>query len=169
MNQPNPSPKPAAAPVTGAPAARWPWFVRWGLVVGFSWVLVQLLFPRDAAMEALEQLESSELAQVEIPGEIVADLRGGQGERLVLRVALDFRASDEQLVRKRLKDPAILNRVRDRLNEFYTGRSAAEVADPALRPMEKRELRSRLSPLVFPDPEEGRVEEVLFALRSIEG
>ncbi|MBK9387173.1 MAG: flagellar basal body-associated FliL family protein [Planctomycetes bacterium] len=169
MSKTHTSPTPAAAPVTGAPAARWPWFVRWGLVVGFAWVLVQLLFPRDASLEALEQLESSELAQVEIPGEIVADLRGGQGERLVLRVALDFRASDEQLVRKRLKDPAILNRVRDRLNEFYTGRSAAEVADPALRPMEKRELRSRLSPLVFPDPEEGRVEEVLFALRSIEG
>ena len=169
MKQPHPSPTPAAAPSAGASGTRWPWFVRWGLVVGFAWVLVQLLFPRDRELEALEQLESSELAQVEIPGEIVADLRGGQGERLVLRVALDFRASDEQLVRKRLKDPAILNRVRDRLNEFYTGRSAAEVSDPALRPMEKRELRTRLSPLVFPDPEEGRVEEVLFALRSIEG
>ena len=168
MTKPNPSPCPPATPRAGAAAARWPWFLRWALVFGVAWVLVQLCFPSDPALEALEQLESSELAQVEIPGEIVADLRGGQGERLILRVALDFRASDEQLVRKRLKSPAVLNRVRDRLNEFYTGRSAAEVADPALRPLEKRELRARLSPLIFPDPSEGRVEEVLFALRSIE-
>lgn len=143
--------------------------MRWAVLCGVAWLLVRLAFPRDPALETLEKLGSADLAQVEIPGEIVADLRGGQGERLILRVALDFRASDEQLVRKRLKDPALLNRMRDRLNEFYTGRSAAEVADPALRPMEKRELRARLSPLIFQSPDEGHLEEVLFALRSIEG
>lgn len=147
---------------------RAPWFVRWAILGGVAWILVQLAFPRDPAIETLERLGSAELAQVEIPGEIIADLRGGQGERLILRVALDFRAGDEQRVRQRMKDPALLNRMRDRLNEFYTGRSAAEVADPALRAMEKRELRARLAPLLFPDPEAGRVEEVLFALRSIE-
>lgn len=163
---PTAAPAPAPSP---APASRTPWLVRWGIVVVVAWTLVRLLFPPDVILETATDYGASELGQIEVPGEIVADLRGGQGERLVLRVALDFRAADEHIVRERLKDPAVLNRVRDRLNEFYTGRSAAEVADPALRPLEKRELRARLSPLVFPDPEEGRVEEVLFALRSIEG
>lgn len=148
--------------------------LRWTIartigIAAAAYAAVHLLLPPPVAPANADPLGRTEMGQLELPGEIVADLAGGRGERLVLRVALDYRARSEARVRAELEDPAVFNRMRDRINEFFTGRTPAELADPALRPFEKRELRARLNPVLFPDPEEGRIEEVLFSLRSIEG
>ncbi|MCB9881115.1 MAG: flagellar basal body-associated FliL family protein [Planctomycetes bacterium] len=141
----------------------WTWAIAAGFVITCAFVSARVLFP--ASPRALAELD---LQQVELPDPLPTNLKNEKGAILVVRIALDFRARDPETVREAVRTQAVRNRMTDALIEFYTNKTLDEVADPIHWALERRQLRQRLNPILFPDEDQGRIEQVLFLQHNVQ-
>ena len=141
----------------------WHWLMAAMIVLSIAYGAAQLLFPKkEPALTDLEVL------QVELPDPLPTNLKNEKSAILVVRIALDYRARNPREVEEAVTDPAVRNRITDAMIEFYTNKTMDEVSDPIHWALERRQLKQRLGPILFPDPTQGRIEQVLFLQHNIQ-